>query len=74
MAVKQTLTMTFKNEAGRSVSMSLDNPIDNLTGNDVQAVMDTIIAKNIFYTSGGDLVSKVSAKIIDTTDTVLFVG
>ncbi len=33
--------------------------------------MDTIIAKNIFQTTGGDLVSKDSAAIIDTTETEL---
>lgn len=72
MAVKQTLRMNFLNAAGKSVSISLDNPKEDLTSAAVQTAMDTIIAKNIFVTSGGDLVSKVKATIIDTTDTVLF--
>jgi len=64
--------MTFLNQANRNVTLSLDNPRDNLTAAEVQGVMDTIIAKNIFTSSGGDLVSKVSASIIDTTTTELF--
>ncbi|HPZ43573.1 MAG TPA: DUF2922 domain-containing protein [Bacillota bacterium] len=72
MAVTQTLRMTFLNQANRNVTLSLDNPRDNLTAAEVQGVMDTIIAKNIFTSSGGDLVSKVSASIIDTTTTELF--
>lgn len=72
MAVRQTLRMTFLNAGGKSVVMSLDNPKDDLTEAGVKAVMDTIITKNIFITTGGDLVSKVGAKIVDTTDTVLF--
>jgi len=38
----------------------------------VTAAMDLIIAKNIFNSAGGDLVSKYSAEIIDTTTNVLY--
>jgi len=38
----------------------------------VQTVMDDIIAKNVFATTGGDIVSKVRATIVDTTETTLF--
>ena len=72
MAVTQTLRMVFLNQGNNNVTLSLDNPRNNLTAAEVQAAMDTIIAKNIFTSSGGDLVSKVSAKIIDTTTTELF--
>lgn len=72
MAVTQTLRMTFLNQANKNVALSLDNPRNNLTAAEVQAVMDNIIAKNIFTSSGGDLVSKVNARIIDTTTTELF--
>ena len=72
MAVTQTLRLTFLNQANRNVTLSLENPRDNLTAAEVQGVMDTIIAKNIFTSSGGDLVSKVSATIIDTTTTEQF--
>jgi len=72
MAVTQTLRMTFLNESGSNVSLSLDNPKDDLTAAQVQTAMDLIITKNIFTSTGGDLVSKASARIIDTDVNVLF--
>ena len=38
----------------------------------VTAAMDQIIAKNIFVTSGGDLVGKDSAQIVDRTVNVIY--
>ena len=67
----KTLRMTFVNEAGNRYSLNFRDPKDTLTGAEVATAMDTIIAKNIFQTTGGDLVSKDSAAIIDTTETEL---
>ena len=72
MAVTQTLRMAFLSQTGRNVTMSLDNPRNDLTAAEVQAAMDLIIARNIFTSTGGDLVSKVNARVIDTTTTELF--
>jgi hypothetical protein len=72
MAVTQSLRMTFLSQGNRSVTLSLDNPRGDLTAAEVQAAMDLIIARNIFTSTGGDLVSKVSARVIDTTTTELF--
>lgn len=72
MAVTQTLQMTFLTEAGTRTTISLDNPKDTLTQAEVTAAMDQVIAKNIFNTVGGDLVSKHSAQIVDTTTNVLY--
>jgi len=68
----QTLQMTFLNQAGGRVTISLDEPKDTLTSTEILAAMDLIIAKNIFSTSGGDLVTKDSARIIDRTVNVLY--
>jgi hypothetical protein len=64
--------MVFLNQLNKQVTLSLNNPKDTLTAADVQGVMDTVIAKNIFTSTGGELVSKVSARIIDTTTNELF--
>jgi len=72
MATTQTLQMTFVNQAGTRTTFSLDNPKDALTQAEVTAAMDQMIAKNIFNTAGGDLVSKYSAQIIDRTVNVLY--
>jgi hypothetical protein len=64
--------MVFLNALNKQVSINLNNPKETLTAAEVQGVMDTVIAKNIFVSSGGELVSKVSARIIDTTTNELF--
>jgi len=72
MAATQTLVMRFTNQAGSRVSISLDNPRDDLTEAEVTGAMDQIITKNIFTTNGGDLVSKYSAYIVDKNVNVLY--
>lgn len=67
----RVLVMTFKNEAGQNVNIRLNYPKENLTAEQVGAVMDTIIAKNIFATTGGDLVEKVGAYIEELSRTGL---
>ncbi|MDP4128204.1 MAG: DUF2922 domain-containing protein [Bacillota bacterium] len=64
---KKVLRMTFNNALGSAVSFTLPSPKVDLTPAQVEAVMDQMIAKNIFMTSGGALVSKRDIKIIDTT-------
>jgi uncharacterized protein YceH (UPF0502 family) len=63
--VAQTLEMIFKNEADKNFTISLDSPNDNLTGAEVKSVMDMIISKNIFQTSGGDVVKAYRARLIN---------
>ena len=62
-----SLVLTFKNEEGKNVSMSV-KPIDGgIEDSKVRTLMDTIIEQNCFLTSGGDIVSKVKAEIVDRT-------
>lgn len=68
----QTLRLVFRNEAGKNVTISLDNPKDDLTAAQIEAAMDVVIARNIFTSSGGDLVAKQDVRIIDTTTNDLF--
>ena len=65
MATK--LQMSFKNAMDKQSTLSIDNPRADVTDAEVAAVMQDIIAKNIFNTSGGDLVSIVGAKVVTTT-------
>lgn len=68
----QRLMMTFRNTSGKTVTMSLADPRPDITAADVTTVMDTIIAKNVFSSSGGDLVAKDRAAVIDTTENELY--
>ena len=61
------LTMSFKNATDKVSSFTVDEPRINVTDVEIQAVMDDMIAKSVFNTTGGDLISVVSAKVITTT-------
>ncbi|MCE5285174.1 MAG: DUF2922 domain-containing protein [Pelosinus sp.] len=61
--MSKTLEMTFRTDMGKEVVMSVSNPKDNLSLATVSAVMQTIIAKNIFSTKSGSLTQIVDAKI-----------
>ena len=59
----KTLEMVFRNESGKSVTVSLLEPKDNLTLAEVNTVMQDVISKNIFSTTTGDLVQIIEARI-----------
>lgn len=60
------IELFFENEDGKTVKYTLDKPIEPVNPTNVQAAMDDIIAQNVFNTSGGDLVAKKSARVIET--------
>ena len=51
--------------------MTIDAPRDDLTAAEVSTVLLSIITKNIFNTTKGDLAEIKSAEIITTTEEVL---
>jgi uncharacterized protein YggL (DUF469 family) len=59
------LELIFKNELGRNVTISLDNPIEPVNPALVSQVMDQVVAENAFVSSGGSLVSKFAARIVE---------
>ena len=69
--MSETLRLVFRNAEDRLSAISLPDPDSELTGPQVEAVMDSIITKNIFQTTGGDLVSKVRAEVVSRTVDVL---
>ncbi|GFP76533.1 DUF2922 domain-containing protein [Clostridium fungisolvens] len=60
----KTLVMTFKNEKGENINLSLRGIKDTLISTEISKAMDTIIVKNTFFSSGGNLVQKVGAQIV----------
>ncbi len=68
----QTLRLVFKNQSGKNVTISLDNPRDEVTAAEIEAAMDLVIARNIFTSTGGDLVSKQDIRLIDSTTNDLY--
>lgn len=65
MTNTKTVELVFKTAAGKNFTISLDAPREGLTGADVSPVMETIISKNIFATTGGDVVEATNARIIN---------
>ncbi|MDD2353571.1 MAG: DUF2922 domain-containing protein [Atribacterota bacterium] len=72
------LYMQFADSEGNTKNIIINNP-KNLDDGDyadlaaqdaaIEAVMDTIISKNIFHNKGNDLVSKVNARIVEYQST-----
>ena len=73
MAAVRTLEMAFNTELGRTQRIRIYDAKDPLTAVEVAAAMDTIIAKNVFTGTGGNLTGKIEARVIitDSSDLVL---
>lgn len=60
MELNRKLVMTFKTTDDKKVSLTVDNPIEDLTEEEVKTAMELIKEKNIFAPGGADLASLVS--------------
>jgi hypothetical protein len=67
----KSLVMTFLNQEGSRTSITLPAVKDNITEAEVELAMDAVIAKNVFFTSGGSLVTRHSAQITERNVTAL---
>jgi len=61
--------MTFADAGGNRFIITIPDPRDDLTQDEILSAMDTIIQKNIFQGRGGDLISKLDARIVETSST-----
>ncbi|MDF9407008.1 MAG: hypothetical protein A4E52_00731 [Pelotomaculum sp. PtaB.Bin013] len=68
----QTLRMVFRNQEGKNVTITLDNPKENLTAAEIETAMDLVIARNIFTSTGGDIVAKQDIRVISNTTNDLY--
>lgn len=59
-----TLQLRFLDTAGRSMTISLLDPRENLTPAEVQQAMQTIIEKDVFASPRGSLAQIDSAQIV----------
>ena len=69
MELNRKLVMTFKTTDDKKVSLTVDNPREDLTEEEVNTAMELIKEKNIFAPGGADLASLVSAKVVETDTT-----
>ena len=66
MNVTKKLLMTFKTDEDKNVSISVEDPKQNLTESEILEAMNIIIAKDVFAPNGETLVEKVGAKVVET--------
>lgn len=64
--MSKKLELIFKNQMDRTSRISVDEPREDLTEVEITAAMNSLIEKNIFETSGGDLKVISGARIITT--------
>jgi len=62
--MNKTLQMIFVNEMGRNVTLSVVDPRDDVTAEQVSTVMADILARNAFTSTGGRLVSAAEARVV----------
>lgn len=60
----KTLQMVFQNQMGKNVSISIGDVKDTITADEIKTLMQMIIARNIFESTGGDLTTIMSADIV----------
>ena len=60
------LIMTFKTILGRNVSLTVDNPIDDIEESEIIAAMNEILGADVFRPYGSELKECVSAKVVVT--------
>ncbi|WP_026889860.1 DUF2922 domain-containing protein [Clostridium beijerinckii] len=61
--MEYSLSMTFLTVAGEKSTLSVSGVKPTLTKDEVNALMDTVIAKNVFKANSGNLVKKSGAQV-----------
>lgn len=63
----QVLRLTWRNQAGRTYAITVNNPIEGITQEAIQAFGQMLVTKNIIQSSGGDLTQFLDAKMTEAT-------
>lgn len=63
----QVLELKFDTGNGKTMTLIVDEPRDNLTSTEIEDVMQTIIASNIFHHNGSSLIAINQARIVERT-------
>lgn len=69
--MNKKLQMIFKNSNNSNVTITVDNPRDDIDSIEVQDAMNSIVEKGVFESKTGKVVAISSAKIITTEVTEL---
>ncbi|MCH1961159.1 MULTISPECIES: DUF2922 domain-containing protein [Romboutsia] len=69
MEIKKKLVMTFKTSNGKNISLSVDDPRENLTESEIKSAMTLVLSKGVFVVNGEELAALVDAKVVQTDTT-----
>lgn len=61
------LELIFENAEGKNVTYSLDQPVEPVDIEAVEAAMEEVIAQDVFSSNGGNIVAKKAARIVERT-------
>ncbi|WP_342597969.1 DUF2922 domain-containing protein [Psychrobacillus sp. FSL H8-0483] len=61
----KTLQLQFGTTAGKSVMLTVEEPKDSLTRDEIETGMEVIITSNVFQVDGAALTSIKSAKVVE---------
>lgn len=65
------IELKFENEEGHTVTYSLDEPVEPYDATAVNEAMDTILSADVFTSSGGNIVAKKGARIVERNVTAI---
>ncbi|WP_078555092.1 DUF2922 domain-containing protein [Bacillus alkalicellulosilyticus] len=65
--MSKRLELLFENETGRTVTISLDDPVYPTNAATVLAAMNEVITQGAITSTSGDLVSVKGARIVERT-------
>ncbi len=61
----KVLEMLFDTAQGKKFTISVDEPRADLTASEVNTGMQALLASNVFYADGANLVSAYQARIVE---------
>ena len=69
MEQNKKLIMTFKTTDDKKISLSVDDPREDVLESEIKSAMDLVVSKNIFAPGGSDIAEAISAKVVVTDTT-----
>ena len=69
MEQTKKLLMTFKTTDDKKISLSVDDPREDVLESEIKSAMNLVVSKNIFAPGGSDIAEAISAKVVVTDTT-----
>lgn len=67
----KTLQLQFEAANGKNITISVEDPKDTLTPEEIESGMDAIISSNVFHVGGSPLALGTNAKVIERNVTTI---